>query len=682
MGCFSSKHAARDASSSAFDNPADNNNGSAMILEPYSLKKNQSGNQSRKDGRSADRSRELNKTKKESSHSHSHSKGPFSSKLGLSHRYVQAEQTAAGWPTWLSAVAGEAIDGWLPLRADSFEKLEKIGQGTYSSVFQAREVETGRMVALKKVRVENFQPESIRFMAREIMILRRLNHPNIMKLEGLITSRLSSSIYLVFEYMEHDLAGLIASPDIQFSEEQVKCYMTQLLCGIEHCHLRGIMHRDIKASNILVNNEGVLKLGDFGLANVISPKNRQPLTSRVVTLWYRPPELLMGSTNYGVTVDLWSVGCVFAELLIGKPILKGRTEVEQLHKIFKLCGSPPEEFWKKSKLPHAAMFKPLHNYESSIGEKCKDFPKTAVNLIETLLSLEPQKRGTASSALMSEYFNTEPYACDPSSLPKYSPSKEIDIKNHEDGRRKKTGAKVREPAASRKPRRLRKTLQETNAISKLAPNEEMQDSAQLDDRKNKSNAHIPKGRDGFGRREPLKPSFDTMSETSRLMNGSLGDTTVSRPTEVSTSSGFTWAKRRKENAASTISDGSKSKISALDPSFAKASYLTKKENDLLCRVLINSIEAAKHEMHKQQYQFDMPVSSKASDALHSLDVSMTSSQQEVADALTNNTGYKNKGKHVEYSGPLLSQPRKYDELLQKNESHIRQSVRRSRFERD
>lgn len=124
MGCFSSKHAARDASSSVFENPADNNNGSAMILEPYSLKKNQSGNQSRKDGRSTDRSRELNKSKKENSHSHS--KGPFSSKLGLSHRYVQAEQTAAGWPTWLSAVAGEAIDGWLPLRADSFEKLEKV----------------------------------------------------------------------------------------------------------------------------------------------------------------------------------------------------------------------------------------------------------------------------------------------------------------------------------------------------------------------------------------------------------------------------------------------------------------------------------------------------------------------------------------------------------------------------
>lgn len=191
-------------------------------------------------------------------------------------------------------------------------------------------------------------------MAREIMILRRLDHPNILKLEGVITSRLSSTIYLVFEYMEHDFAGLL-NGGIKFTEPQVhfkaygrpffwfflqkhrdikvnfplqiKCYMKQLLHAVEHCHLRGIMHRDIKTSNILVNNQGTLKLADFGLANMLLMRNKQKLTSRVVTLWYRPPELLMGSTNYNVSVDLWSVGCVFAELIVGKPILKGRTEV-------------------------------------------------------------------------------------------------------------------------------------------------------------------------------------------------------------------------------------------------------------------------------------------------------------------------------------------------------------------
>ncbi|KAK7381273.1 hypothetical protein VNO78_33844 [Psophocarpus tetragonolobus] len=496
----------------------------------------------------------------------------FSFKLGLPQKYVEAEQNAAGWPPWLIASAAEAIQGWIPLKADSFQKLEKIGQGTYSSVFRAREVETGKMFALKKVRFDNFQPESIRFMAREITILRRLDHPNIMKLEGIITSRLSNSIYLVFEYMEHDLAGLVSRPDIVFTESQIKCYMRQLLSGLEHCHMRGIMHRDIKVSNILLNNEGVLKIGDFGLANTISTNSKQHLTSRVVTLWYRPPELLMGSTNYGVSVDLWSVGCVFAELFLGKPILKGRTEVEQLHKIFKLCGSPPEEFWKKTKLPHATMFKPQANYESSLQERCSDFPISAVGLLETLLSIDPSNRGTASSALMSEYFSTKPYACNPSSLPKYPPSKEMDVKSMEDSSRKKTGGKMREVATSRRQQRgVSKALQDPNNFDKLTSKEEMQNMPQhayRDDIK----AHFTKAKGGITHKGHTKPQLDVLSETSQMMNVVDGNG-YSVPTQVPGSNAtFTWVKRKKQDTSSTLSDGSRSKISALDPNFAKGTY--------------------------------------------------------------------------------------------------------------
>ncbi|PON95699.1 Serine/threonine protein kinase [Trema orientale] len=341
-----------------------------------------------------------------------------------------------GWPSWLLAAAGDAIQGWTPRRANSFERLAKIGQGTYSNVYKARDLISGKIVALKKVRFDNLEPESVKFMAREILVLRKLDHPNVLKLEGLATSRMSCSLYLVFEYMEHDLAGLAARSGVKFTEPQIKCYMKQLLSGLEHCHKNGVLHRDIKGSNLLINNEGILKIADFGLATFYDPDHKQPMTSRVVTLWYRPPELLLGATVYGVGIDLWSAGCILAELLAGKPIMPGRTEVEQLHKIFKLCGSPSEEYWKKYRLPNATLFKPQQPYKRCIAETFKDFPPPSLPLIESLLSIDPDGRGNATAALQSEFFNTEPYACEPSSLPKYPPSKELDVKLREEEARR------------------------------------------------------------------------------------------------------------------------------------------------------------------------------------------------------------------------------------------------------
>ncbi|KAK4708600.1 hypothetical protein R3W88_029525 [Solanum pinnatisectum] len=356
---------------------------------------------------------------------------------------AKGELGAAGWPSWLTSVAADAIQGWLPRSADSFEKLNKIGQGTYSSVYKARDLKTNKIVAMKKVRFVNMDPESVRFMAREISILRKLDHPNVMKLEALVTSRISGSLYLVFEYMEHDLAGLAAAPRVKFTEAQIKCYMQQLLCGLEHCHSRGVLHRDIKGSNLLIDDNGVLKIGDFGLATTFEPNQTQPLTSRVVTLWYRAPELLLGATEYEVAIDMWSAGCILAELSAGKPIMPGRTEVEQMHKIFKLCGSPSEEYWKKSKLPHATSFKPQHPYKRCVTDTFKDFPPSALALVDILLSIEPERRGTASSALNSEFFSTNPLPCDPSSLPKYPPSKEYDAKIREEEARRRKAESVK-----------------------------------------------------------------------------------------------------------------------------------------------------------------------------------------------------------------------------------------------
>ncbi|PKI44648.1 hypothetical protein CRG98_035003 [Punica granatum] len=239
-------------------------------------------------------------------------------------------------------------------------------------------------------------------MAREIHILRHLDHPNVVKLQGLVTSRMSCSLYLVFEYMVHDLAGLAATPEIKFTEPQVKCYMHQLLSGLEHCHNRRVLHRDVKGSNLLIDEEGILKIADFGLASFFDPDRKQRMTSRVVTLWYRPPELLLGATEYGVGVDLWSAGCILAELLAGKPIMPGRNEIEQLHRIYKLCGSPSDEYWKKYKLHNATVIKPREPYRRRIRETFKDFPPSSLPLIETLLAIDPAERGTATDALQSE----------------------------------------------------------------------------------------------------------------------------------------------------------------------------------------------------------------------------------------------------------------------------------------
>lgn len=366
------------------------------------------------------------------------------------------KKDASGWPLWLSSAAGDALQGWAPRSADAFQKLEKIGSGTYSNVYKAIEVETGAVVALKKVRVDGVgEAESARFMAREIALLRRLGeHDNIVRLHGLVTSRLATapSLYLVFEYMDHDLTGLVSAATAsgaRFTLPQVKCYMKQLLSGIEHCHNKGVLHRDIKSSNLLVSEDGILKIADFGLATHFDPDNPRPMTSQVITLWYRPPELMLGATHYSVGVDLWSVGCVLAELLLGEPIFPGRTEVEQLHKVFKLCGTPADDYWEKLKLPHHT-FKP---YERCMAQKFKDLEPSTLSLLETLLSIDPDMRGTATDALNSEFFRTEPYACEPSSLPRHPPCKEMDIKlKYEKHKRKlRANGSVERQTTTRKP---------------------------------------------------------------------------------------------------------------------------------------------------------------------------------------------------------------------------------------
>ncbi|XP_060182883.1 probable serine/threonine-protein kinase At1g54610 [Lycium barbarum] len=345
-------------------------------------------------------------------------------------RKIGGDELVDGWPKWLvDNIPKEVLVGLVPKTADSYDKLAKVGQGTYSNVYKAKDRKTGKIVALKKVRFDTSEPESVKFMAREIIILKRLDHPNIIKLEGLATSRMQYSLYLVFDFMESDLTKLINRAEGRLTEPQVKRYMEQLLSGLLHCHERGILHRDIKGSNLLIDKNGVLKIADFGLANFYQTKTKRPLTSRVVTLWYRAPELLFGSTDYSVGIDLWSAGCLLAEMFVGRPIMPGRNEIEQLHKIFKLCGSPPEEYWKKVKPP--TTFRPPQQ-KPGFGQAFPSLPHSAFPLLYTLLSVEPHFRGTTATALQNEFFTTSPLACGLSELPvikveEDTPPQSIDI---------------------------------------------------------------------------------------------------------------------------------------------------------------------------------------------------------------------------------------------------------------
>ncbi|PON52058.1 Serine/threonine protein kinase [Parasponia andersonii] len=573
-------------------------------------------------------------------------------------------QVVAGWPSWLTAVAGEAVSGWVPRKAESFEKLEKIGQGTYSSVYRARDLDTNKIVALKKVRFATMDPESVRFMAREILILRRLDHPNVMKLEGLITSRVSGSLYLVFEYMEHDLAGLATRPEVKFTEAQIKCYMQQLLQGLEHCHSHGVLHRDIKGSNLLIDNYGNLKIADFGLANFYGHRQKQPLTSRVVTLWYRPPELLLGSTDYGVAVDLWSAGCIVAEMFAGKPIMPGRTEVEQLHKIFKLCGSPSEEYWKRSKLPHATIFKPTHPYKHCVAETFKDFPSSTLSLLEVLLAVEPEGRGTASSALQNEFFTTEPLPCEPSTLPKYPPSKEFDAKLRDEEAR-------RQRAAGGKGQGY-ESLKRGSRVSKAVPapdaNAELQASIQKHRGQHNSKSVSEKfnleeeGGSGFPIEPPRDASCNVISHTGQLMLPSaFGSSQNVRTPRSYVNRGAAELSRFSNSVAAR----SNSWFDGVGETSMNLHWPEERSNGGYNH-LNGGDSSEKHEWSHHLLQ--RPKSSHKN-------------KDEQASSKETSSGHASNKNRIHYSGPLMPAGGNLDDMLKEHEKKIQHAVRKARVDK-
>ncbi|KAJ9596499.1 hypothetical protein L9F63_012482, partial [Diploptera punctata] len=285
--------------------------------------------------------------------------------------------------------------------ASKYDKVAKIGQGTFGEVFKARDKKTNKkFVAMKKVLMDNEK-------------------------EGVTGqyNRYRSTFYLVFDFCEHDLAGLLSNVNVKFSLGEIKKVMQQLLNGLYYIHSNKILHRDMKAANVLITKNGILKLADFGLARAFSAnKNGQvteKYTNRVVTLWYRPPELLLGERNYGPPVDLWGAGCIMAEMWTRSPIMQGNTEQQQLTFISQLCGSVTPEVWpgveslelyNKMELPRGQKRK--------VKERLKPYVKDpfACDLLDKLLVLDPSKRYDSDSALNHDFFWTDPMPCDLSKM--------------------------------------------------------------------------------------------------------------------------------------------------------------------------------------------------------------------------------------------------------------------------
>ncbi|KAJ2629938.1 hypothetical protein H4R22_003020, partial [Coemansia sp. RSA 1290] len=303
-----------------------------------------------------------------------------------------------------------------------YERLNKIEEGTYGIVYRARDLATREIVALKHLKLDQEKNGFPVTSLREIHTLMVAKHPNIINVREIVVGKSLNSIYMVMDFMEHDLRTLMEQMREPFRPSEVKSLMWQLCSAVEHLHDNWIVHRDLKTTNLLMASGGGLRVADFGLAR----KYSSPLghmTGLVVTLWYRAPELLMGEKEYSTAVDMWSVGCIFAELFVGQPLLQGRGEIDQINRIFAACGVPTETSWPGFlQLPNAKMFKFSTHKDLSkrLDRRLRAFEgmtDSAFDLLLKMLTLDPSQRITATEALSHPYFSEHPPPKDPSIVP-------------------------------------------------------------------------------------------------------------------------------------------------------------------------------------------------------------------------------------------------------------------------
>ncbi|CAL8106091.1 unnamed protein product [Calicophoron daubneyi] len=304
---------------------------------------------------------------------------------------------------------------------EEFECLNRIEEGTYGVVYRARDKKTAEIVALKRLKMEKERDGFPITSLREINTLMKAQHENIVTVREIVVGSNMDKIYLVMDYVEHDLKSLMEVMNGPFSVGEVKCLMVQLLRAVRHLHDNWILHRDLKTSNLLLSHQGILKVGDFGLAREYGSPLKH-YTEVVVTLWYRAPELLLGTKQYTCPIDLWSVGCIFAEFLLQRPLFPGKGEMDELNIIFRDLGTPTERIWPGvSHLPGmkkcAFTDYPYNQLRRRFTEK--QISDQGFDLLNSFLTYCPDRRITAEKALTHAYFNERPRAIHPSMFPSW-----------------------------------------------------------------------------------------------------------------------------------------------------------------------------------------------------------------------------------------------------------------------
>lgn len=289
----------------------------------------------------------------------------------------------------------------------NYTRGKALGEGTFGLVFQAMNIKTGDKVAIKRIKKSKDSAEGAVVTAiREIKHMQYLSHPNVLKLYEAYTA--DDCIHMVLEFCPTDLERVINDKSIFLKGEHIQSYMAMAIAGVAFCHDNFVLHRDLKPSNLLIGLNGSIRVADFGLAKSYPTSGN--MTPTVVTIWYRSPELLFGAKHYSAAVDVWAMGCIFAELMLRRPIFQANSDsnIEQLQKIFNVMGTPTLENWKNVELlPQFIEFEkrdPLILKEL-IVDKCRQSTE-AYDLLKKLLMLDPRQRCTMQESKEFNYIKT------------------------------------------------------------------------------------------------------------------------------------------------------------------------------------------------------------------------------------------------------------------------------------